>query len=112
MQSKRFLCAMAASAMIFVSGVAVGQRTNASKFARYLVPSPRTEMDWITLEANVENVRSMVPSTDGIFVPQIYFNAKRHRPEAVVSISRDFEKGSLDALKSKIADKYYLATTA
>lgn len=109
MRSKTFVCAVAVSAMIFASGVAVGQRTSASAFAKYLRPSVRTEMDWITLEANVDSIRSLVPSSEGIFIPQISFNYKQNRPEAVVSISSDFEKGSLDAIKSKITEKYYLA---
>ena len=109
MRSKVFVYGVAFSTIIFVSGVAVGQRTGTSKFAKYLRPSVRTEMDWIALEANVDSIRSLVPRSEGIFIPQIYFNSKQDRPEAVVSISADFEKGSLDTIKSKITEMYYLA---
>jgi|GEM_PF-5218777 len=109
MQPKLLVCAIAASAVFFISGMAVGQRTSASKFDKYLRPVNRPDIDFIALEVNVESIRESVPMDNGISIPQVYFNYKKDRPQASVSISPEFEKASLDAIKSQIIEKYYMA---
>jgi hypothetical protein len=94
---------------VFGTGIAVGQRTSTSKFAKYLRPGYRTDMALITLEANLNLVRGMVPLSEGISIPQIFFNVQANQPQASAYISSDFENASLDSVKSKITEKYYFS---
>src|SRR6266478_1228059 len=107
MRSKFVVYAVAANIIFFASGVAVGQRTSASKFAKYLRPINHPDMDLIALEVNVNSIRDLVP-VNGISIPQVFFNYKENRPQASVTISSEFEKASLDSIKSQITEKYYL----
>jgi hypothetical protein len=90
MRPKMLMVVVIAGAVLFASGIAVGQRAGTSKFAKYLRPSVRTEMDWITLDANVDAIRDSLPQSEGLSVPFTYFNAKENRPEAFVMISVKF----------------------
>jgi hypothetical protein len=109
MRSKVIVRAVAAGVILFASGVAIGQRTNASKFDKYLRPTSRTDMDFIALEASVKLIQDVIPGNKGIFIPQVFFNYQEHRPQAFVSVTSEFEKGSLDTIKSQIIERYYLA---
>ena len=107
MRLKPVACIVAAISVVFISGVAVGQRTPASKFAKYLRPVVHDDMHLITLEVNIESIRENVPLNDGISIPQVFFNYREDHPQASANISVEFEKAPLDEVKGKITDKYY-----
>ena len=107
MQPKLLVCAIAASAVFFISGLVVGQRTSSSKFDKYLRPANFVEMDYITLQVDVDNIRDQMPMRDNITTPRVYFNYKQYYPQAIVFISSDFEKAPLDTVKGLIREKYY-----
>src|SRR5271154_503218 len=107
MRSKVIVYAVAVSAIVFASGVAVGQRTSAAKFAKYLRPSARTEMDWITLESNVDSIRDGLPQSDGLWTPTTYFDAKENRPGAFVVISSKLATAPLETVRAQISEMYY-----
>jgi len=96
--------------IIFMSGIAVGQRTAPSKFDKYLRSMNRSEMDFITLEATVNSIHAAMAKTDGISLPTFYFNYKEDRPEAVVFVEPEFEKRSLEDVRSEIVYKYVTAS--
>lgn len=107
MRHKMIVCAFAGIAL-FGAGIAVGQRTSASKFDKYLHPATRTDMDFIALETNVENIRSLMPMDKGMSTPTVFFSYKEGQPQAIVTISSEFEKGSITTIKNQILEKYYL----
>jgi hypothetical protein len=107
-RSKTRLSVVVAGVALFTSGIAVGQRAGTSKFAKYLGPSVRTEMDWITLEASVDAIRDKVPQSGGIWIPVTYFNAKENRPEAFAMISTKLMLEPVETAKAQISEAYYL----
>src|SRR5690349_14393838 len=109
MQPKLLVCGIVTSAVFFISGLAVGQRTSASKFDKYLRPANFAEMDFIALQVDVDSIRGQMPMRDDISIPQVFFNYKEDRPQAFVLISSDFEKAPLDTVKYRIIDRYYSA---
>jgi hypothetical protein len=108
MRFKPLACVVAVCGVIFISGVAVGQRTPTFKFAKYLQPAVRDDMYMIALQVNVESIRESVPM-DGISIPDVFYNSSEHRPQASAFVSRDFEKASLDEVRGKITERYYLS---
>lgn len=112
MRFNRFVFAIVGSVVLFGSGVAIGQRPSASKFAKYLRPAAHTEMDWIALEANVDAIRSSVPMRDDVSIPAMYFNYKENRPEAGLMLYPDAEKAPLDTVRNQILVKYVSALTS
>jgi hypothetical protein len=106
MRSKVVGYVVAVSAIIFASGVAVGQRTSASKFAKYLRPSVRSELEWKTLEADVDSIRGSLPYRKGISIPEHYYKEDRLQARAV--ISPDFEKAPLETVKGQLLGVYGL----
>jgi hypothetical protein len=107
MRSKYLLCTVAANTLFLAAGIAVGQRAGSSKFEKYLRPATPTEMDWITLRAEVGAIRLSVP-VDNFTAPKLTFDYKANRLEATVIISSDFEKGSLETVKTRILALYLL----
>ncbi len=107
MRNSIFVYAVAISAVVFASGVAVGQRTSSSKFAKYLRASGRTEMDWIALEANVDSIRDSLPLSEALWTPVIYFDAKQNLPGASVVISSKLATSTLEDVKAHISETYY-----
>jgi hypothetical protein len=63
-------------------------------------------MDWMTLEATVESVRSSVQMSDHISIPQTFFNYKENRPEAWVFVYSDAEKAPLETVRNQIVSRY------
>jgi hypothetical protein len=108
MRSKTLVYVVVAAAALFASGIAVGQRAVTSKFAKYLQLGNRTEMDLVALEVDMNLIRASVPTEKGIFIPHVSFNYKEDRPEAAVYISSEFEKASLDTVKSEILTDYLM----
>jgi hypothetical protein len=110
MRPKFFVAAAVVCLALLATGIAIGQRSNEStfKFRKYLQPTSKTDMDIVALETTVETMRSLMPMSKGISTPSVYFNYKEAQPQAIVLISPEFEKGSLDGIKSQIADLYYL----
>jgi hypothetical protein len=108
----RFVCAIVGSVVLFGSGVAIGQRGSVSKFGKYLRPAVRTEMDWIALEANVDVIRSSVPTRDDMTISTIYFDPKENRLEAGLVLYPDAEKAPLETVRTQIVVKYVSALTA
>ena len=109
MRSKTCVCTVLAGAAIFGSGMAIGQRTSASRFAKHLGPSQRTEMELIELEANIDLIQLSMPRDDGMSVPSVGFNYKKDRREASIFVSQEFTQASLDKIKKAILFKYELA---
>ncbi|SRR5713226_5515755 len=109
MQSKLLVCIIAASAAVFLSGIAVGQRTSSSKFAKYLRPANQTEMNVIEIDANMNAIRDRVQRGAHISIPQTRFNYTDDRPESLAEISTEFEKAPLDVIKYEILSAYSLA---
>lgn len=108
MRSKTVVYLLVAGAALFVSGIAVGQRTGTSKFTKYLRPSVRTEMDWITLDANVDSIRESLPQSGGISIPFTYFNLKENRPEAFAMISVKLMLAPVETVKAQISEAYHV----
>jgi hypothetical protein len=111
MRPKLFVYLIAAGAVFFASGIAIGQHTATSKFAKYLGPAVQTDMDLIALRASVDALRWNLPVTTGMGAPVIYFDYKENRPEASVTISAELEKEPPDKVKSKIVEEYSLTWT-
>jgi hypothetical protein len=109
MRPKHLVYAIAVSAVFFISGLAVGQRTSTSKFAKYLQPTTPPLMELITLEANIDRIRDSVPmdANEGITIPQAVFDLKNDRLLASAAIYPEFEKASLDSIKSRITTRYF-----
>lgn len=99
--------AITISAVFFVSGIAVGQR-KASKFAKDLQPMNLSYMDYVTFESSVNQIReNLGEANNRITPPRVYFNREDDKIHASARISQAFEKGSLDAVKSMIIQRYY-----
>ena len=109
MRFKLPLHIIAICAVLFLAGIAVGQRISPSKFDKYLRPTNSTEMDIIALNVNLESVRNLWPMESGISVPMVYYDQTEKQPAATVSISPAFEKQPLDTIRSLIVDRYAVA---
>lgn len=109
MRPRHLVYAIAASAVFFMSGLAVGQRTSTSKFAKYLQPTTPTVMELITLEANMDRIRNSVPmdADEGITIPSAVFDLKNDRVMASALILPAFEKATLDDIKARITTRYF-----
>jgi len=107
-RSKTLVYVVVAGAALFTSGIAVGQRAGTSKFTKYLRPPVRTEMDWITLDTDVDLIRGSLPYRNGISIPETVFNYKENRLQARVFISSDFEKAPLETVKAQLLGLYGL----
>lgn len=106
MRSKTLVCVVVAGAALFASGIAVGQKAATPKFTKYLQPMDRTEMDFITLEATVNNIHESLPRVNGISEPEFYFNYKENRLEAFAMIDAEFEKASVAVARRQITATY------
>jgi hypothetical protein len=93
---------------LFASGVAVGQRTPASKFDKYFHPSLRTEMDSLALETTVDLILGSLPYRNGLSIPKTVFDYKQNRVQAWALSSSDFEKAPIETVKAEIIALYRL----
>jgi hypothetical protein len=106
MRSKLVVYTIAAGALFFAFGVAVGQRTSASRLARFHRPANLTWMDDILADENLALVRDSIPIED-LTIPFVRYNAIEDRLQATVYIPEALEKASLETVKKKILERYY-----
>lgn len=64
-------------AVVFASGVVVGQRRSASKFEKYFQPTTVSAMDFAMLQANIDLIREYVRDANGISIPKVVYDPSK-----------------------------------
>ncbi|MGA2631352.1 MAG: hypothetical protein ABSG54_14230 [Terriglobia bacterium] len=69
--------------VLFVCGMAVGQRARPSKFAKYQEPASISGMDWLLLQAKVDQIKELFPLRTGISPPEFGFRPDGNKVVAI-----------------------------
>jgi hypothetical protein len=76
-------------ALLFVCGVALGQKVAASKLDNYRKQAHLDRMDWAVMRAQVDSIQDMVEE-NGIQAPSLYFDPSANRFEAVFAVNAKY----------------------
>ncbi len=89
---KRTYVILALGAMVvFLSGMAVGQKSQVSKFAKYHTMARFTDLDWMLLEADVMDLRERAGYDEGGAAPaRFFFDPKADKIVAFVAVDGTF----------------------
>ena len=88
---RSYIALSVAIIVVFLSGVAVGQRTQASKFTKYRVPANVSTLDWMLLQADIVQLREKAGyAEDGIAPPRFFFDPKADKITALVTVDGNF----------------------
>lgn len=75
--------------LLFVCGVAVGQKGAAPKLDSYRKQAHLNRMDWAVMRAQVDSIQDMVEE-NGIQAPSLYFDPSTNRFEAVFAVNAKY----------------------
>jgi hypothetical protein len=106
MRRPRFILSLGAC-VLFVAGVAVGQKARESKFNDYWEPRRISSMDWLLLQAQVDAVGQMVEE-NGIQAPNLYYDFRANKILAIALVDGKYletqsAKSARDALHMRAA---------
>jgi hypothetical protein len=91
----------AVSSLIFIGGFLAGQQR--SKFDGYLHPVSVTKMDIAVIQAQLDIIRSLSQSNDGLGMPTVSYDQACHCfVSSVMIIGDEFMKQSLEQVQSKM----------
>jgi hypothetical protein len=83
----RFVLTLGACVLL-AAGVVVGQRVRPSKFAKYQEPAFISRMDWLLMQAKVENISANWPMGN-ITLPNIYFDSRTNKVVAIALVNAE-----------------------
>jgi hypothetical protein len=86
--------------LLFSVGLLVGQQTQRSKFDKYLRPTSVTQMQLTMLEANIKAMKLIIPDQGEMGLPDISYDDSCRCFAAVVNVSGDLMKRSLDEVST------------
>jgi hypothetical protein len=108
MRRSRVVLAVAAI-LLFLCGVAVGQRAALSKFAKYQEPAFISRMDWLLMQARVDEIQGEVPAAANFSLRSIYFDSRTNKVRAT-ALCLDEKRLELETVSSVRKDVEGLAT--
>ncbi len=77
--------------VVFLSGVAVGQKARTSKLAKYLAPVNVSQLEWMLLQADIVALRDYAGYSEGGIAPaRFFFNPKADTVTAFVTVDGNF----------------------
>jgi hypothetical protein len=88
MRRPRFILSLGAC-VLFVAGVAVGQKARESKFNDYWEPRRISSMDWLLLQAQVESIGGMVADS-GVGAPTLYYDFRNNKIGALAIVDEKY----------------------
>ena len=86
----RFFAACFGVILTFSSGVAVGQKTQSSRFERYEGPAKLSEMESRLLGANLEMAYGQLQFSPGIGLPFIFYDRSTRKLRAQSRVDEEF----------------------
>ena len=73
--------------LLFLCGIAVGQKARPSKLTYYQQPASISKMDWLLLQAEVTSLKILLPYDNGIAPPSFSFDPDTNKVVAVAMVS-------------------------
>jgi hypothetical protein len=98
-------------AVVFASGVVVGQRQSASKFEKYFQPTSVSSLDFAMLQANIDLIREYVRDANGIPIPKVVYDPKQDKLHGSLTVDQNFNTLPVNQARMRLLNSCLSADT-
>jgi len=104
---RRSYIAVAVIFVVFLSGVAVGQKTHASQFAKYHAPVNVSGLEWMLLQADIVALRDSVGyGENGLAPARFFFHPETDKITAFIPVDGNYlGKESSASVREKLSKR-------